>query len=405
MLEREPQRLLAPFRTLGREERLAEVGADPGLRHDGSDHVHREVVVGEGRDAAAEHLGAGEPGAELDVLLGQVGLDRPDVVVEPLVGLHVLGDAAQGDHRGVGVAVDEPRHGHLPAGIDDAPGPRRPPDRALTDSMTPSRTTIVAFSTNPIRSCSSWTSAVQPVMTRSAEASLMAPYPTESGRDDARGYTGIAVDPRVMGSRRRHLSVAAAKEDRMGATGQKRQVLFIQGAGADTHDRWDDKLVDSLQQGLGDGYEIRYPRMPDEDDPSVAAWSQAIRRSVADLDDGAVVVGHSVGGAILVHVLAQQLPAPQLATLVLIATPFVGDGGSPPDDFELPTDLGTRLAGSLSVHVVHGLADDTVPPSHADLYARAIPRARLHLVPGRDHQMGDDLGEVAELIRGEPGSR
>ena len=150
MLEREPQRLLAPFRTLGGEEGLAEVGPDPGLGHDGGDHVHREVVVGEGRDAAADHLGAGEPGAQLDVLLGEVGLDRPDEVVEPLVGRHVLGDAAQGDHRRVGVAVDEPGHGHLPAGVDALPSPasgaagRRP----STDSMTPSRTTIVASSTN-----------------------------------------------------------------------------------------------------------------------------------------------------------------------------------------------------------------------------------------------------------------
>ncbi|MFC0505264.1 hypothetical protein [Micromonospora costi] len=47
-----------------------------------------------------------------------------------------------------------------------------------------------------------------------------------------------------------------------------RQVLFIQGGGAGTHDDWDDKLVDSLRRKLGNGYEVRYPRMPDEGDPS-----------------------------------------------------------------------------------------------------------------------------------------
>ena len=93
---------------------------------------------------------------------------------------------------------------------------------------------------------------------------------------------------------------------------QKRRVLFIQGGGADTHDAWDDKLVDSLRRELGDGYEVRYPRMRAEDDPTVAAWSPAIRRELTDLDDGAVVVGHSVGGAILIYVLAQQPPTPKL---------------------------------------------------------------------------------------------
>lgn len=41
-----------------------------------------------------------------------------------------------------------------------------------------------------------------------------------------------------------------------------RQILFIQGGGAGAHDEWDDKLFDSLKRELGDGYEVRYPRMP-----------------------------------------------------------------------------------------------------------------------------------------------
>ena len=52
---------------------------------------------------------------------------------------------------------------------------------------------------------------------------------------------------------------------------ETRQVLFIQGGGAGVHDEWDDKLVDSLRRELGDGYEVRYPRMPAEDDPGDAA--------------------------------------------------------------------------------------------------------------------------------------
>ena len=49
-----------------------------------------------------------------------------------------------------------------------------------------------------------------------------------------------------------------------------RQILFIQGGGAEVHDAWDDKLVASLKRELGEGHEVRYPRMPDDDDPSFA---------------------------------------------------------------------------------------------------------------------------------------
>ncbi len=178
-----------------------------------------------------------------------------------------------------------------------------------------------------------------------------------------------------------------------------RQVLFIQGAGEGTHDEWDDKLVDSLRAELGDGFEVRYPRMPDEDDPSAVTWVPAIREAIARLDGNAVVVGHSVGGTVLMHSLADDPPDRPVAAIILLAAPFVGDGGWPGDEFVLPNDLGARLPPDVPIHLVHGLADDEVPPAHVDLYADAISQAYVHRLPGRDHQLGNDLGDVATVIR------
>ncbi|MBK3624130.1 hypothetical protein JHN59_04610 [Streptomyces sp. MBT49] len=177
-----------------------------------------------------------------------------------------------------------------------------------------------------------------------------------------------------------------------------RQILFVQGGGEGTHDAWDDKLVGSLRRALGEGYEVRYPRMPDEGDPGYASWGPAILRGTAGLGDGAAVVGHSVGGTMLVRALAERPPRGRLAAIVLISAPFVGEGGWPDEESGLPADLGARLPQGVPVHVFHGLDDDTVPPSHADLYARVIPQARVHRLPGRDHQLGDDLREVAALL-------
>ena len=178
-----------------------------------------------------------------------------------------------------------------------------------------------------------------------------------------------------------------------------RQILFIQGGGAGAHDEWDDKLVESLRRELGGEYEVRYPRMPEEGDPSYARWSTAIRREIAALDDGAVVIGHSVGATILVNALAEQPPEKGLGVIVLIAAPFVGEGGWPSGEFELTSDLGARLPPGVRVHVFHGLRDETAPPAHAGLYALAIPQAQVHQLPGRDHQLSNDLSEVAEAIR------
>src|SRR5690606_36717481 len=108
---------------------------------------------------------------------------------------------------------------------------------------------------------------------------------------------------------------------------EKHDLLFVQGAGKGVHDEWDDKLVGSLSRELGDEFEIHYPRMPCEDDPTYASWKPALEEQLATLRDGAFLVGHSVGATTLVRLLAEQAPAPQLSGIFFIAPPFLGDGG------------------------------------------------------------------------------
>lgn len=179
----------------------------------------------------------------------------------------------------------------------------------------------------------------------------------------------------------------------------KHQLLFVQGGGARVHDEWDSKLVESLRRELGPSYEVRYPRMPNEDDPSYAAWSAALQKEFASLKDGAIVVGHSIGGTILINFLAEHAPQRELGAIFLIAAPFVGEGGWKPDDWQPQGELGRKIPGGVPVYVYHGLADDTAPPSHADLYAHAIPQAHVYRLPGRDHQLNNDLREIAIAIK------
>ena len=177
------------------------------------------------------------------------------------------------------------------------------------------------------------------------------------------------------------------------------QLLFVQGGGAGTHDEWDHKLVDSLRREVGPNYEILYPRMPNEDDPSFAAWKTALETEFANLDDDAILVGHSIGGTILVNALAQAPSKWKFRAIFLIAAPFVGEGGWPSDDINPTADLGARLPRGVPVYIYHGLADETAPPSHADLYARAIPQAQVYRLPQRDHQLNNDLSEIAAIIK------
>jgi predicted alpha/beta hydrolase family esterase len=179
------------------------------------------------------------------------------------------------------------------------------------------------------------------------------------------------------------------------------QVLFIQGGGsAGTHDEWDQKLVDSLRRELESGYDIRYPLMPDEADPSYAGWKGALVLELAKLDAGAIVVGHSIGATVLINVLAERPPEHRLGGIFLIAAPFIGDAGWPSDEIQPKSMLGAELPEHVPVYLYHGSADEIVPVAHLALYEMAIPQAVARRLEARDHQLDDDLSEVARDIRG-----
>lgn len=178
-----------------------------------------------------------------------------------------------------------------------------------------------------------------------------------------------------------------------------KQILFVQGGGDNVHEQWDDKLVDSLRRELGDGYDVIYPTMPNEADPNFEEWRAALEAEIGMLDDGAVLVGHSVGGTILINMLAAYEPPIALGSIILLAAPFIGEGGWQSDDITPRPAVGADLPRDVPVHLFHGESDETVPVAHVALYARAIPQARVHRVAGRDHQFNNDLAAIAHLIR------
>jgi predicted alpha/beta hydrolase family esterase len=179
---------------------------------------------------------------------------------------------------------------------------------------------------------------------------------------------------------------------------KQKPVLFIQGGGRGTHDAWDDKLVASLGKELDHGHVIRYPRMPREEEPDAAAWKKAIGEELEKVGDDAILVGHSIGAAILLDYLADGDREHRLAGVFLIATPYIGKGGWPSDELRPTKELAARLPAGTPIHLYQGDDDETVPPSHVDLLAKVLPRATVRRLKGRDHQLNDDVSEVAHDI-------
>ena len=71
--------------------------------------------------------------------------------------------------------------------------------------------------------------------------------------------------------------------------------------------------------------------------------------------------------------------------------------GWPSDNIIPGRDWAAPLAG-VTVYLYQGDADETTPMTHLALYASAIPHAHVRRLSGRDHQLNDDLSEVAQDI-------
>lgn len=139
--------------------------------------------------------------------------------------------------------------------------------------------------------------------------------------------------------------------------------------------------------------------MPNEDELKFATWGDALEKEIGALRSGAIVIGQSIGATMLTNTSAEHASAIELGAIVLIAAPFIGDGGWDSDEIEPRADLGARLPKGVPVLRYHGEKDDTAPIAHVELYAATIPQARVRKLANRDHRLDNDLSEVASDIR------
>ena len=178
-------------------------------------------------------------------------------------------------------------------------------------------------------------------------------------------------------------------------------VLFIQGGGEGAHAA-DAALADSLKKALGPNYTVRFPRMPGEASPQFAAWKRKLASELSHGRGDLVLVGHSLGGAMLLNYLAEEsetLRNMPVAGLFLLAVPAWDGKKWQFDELKLPADIADKLADIPQIFLYHCRDDKVVPFEHLALHAAQLPDAIVREIDHGGHQFDKDLSEVAEDIR------
>jgi predicted alpha/beta hydrolase family esterase len=185
----------------------------------------------------------------------------------------------------------------------------------------------------------------------------------------------------------------------MGSAGAtKKHVLFVHGGGERVREADKKKLAAGLRDALGAAFGVRYPEMPHADRPGYESWKDRVAQELAALDGGVIFVGHSLGAAVLVEYLSEEVVERSVTGIFLVAAPFWGAEDWEVDEYELRKDFASKLPDGLPMFFYRGRDDEVVPFEHLAMYAERLPRAAFRGFDGRGHQFGDDLSEVVRDI-------
>ena len=177
-------------------------------------------------------------------------------------------------------------------------------------------------------------------------------------------------------------------------------VVVVHGAGPRAVDPEREPLIAHLRGALAGGCVVRAPRMPAPERPTYRAWSAALREVLDAADDPPLLVGHSLGGSVLLKHLTDAPSARPIRGLFLVAAPYWGARDWAGGDFALRAGYASALPADVPVFLYHGRDDAAVPVAHALRYGSEIPHAVVRLLDGCGHGFDGGLPELVADIAG-----
>jgi predicted alpha/beta hydrolase family esterase len=179
----------------------------------------------------------------------------------------------------------------------------------------------------------------------------------------------------------------------------KNQILFLHSAGSQGMNEGSSNLVADLKNKLGAQYEVLYPIMPHPENPQYKLWKAKLKKVLAVPKGKMILVGHSLGGSVLLKYLSENKFNKPVAGLFLIATPYWGKEGWKIAKFMLKEDFASKLRPIPEIFFYHCSGDDVVSLDHLHAYKQKLPQAKVRVIEGDEHQFNGGLTEIIEDIK------
>ena len=176
------------------------------------------------------------------------------------------------------------------------------------------------------------------------------------------------------------------------------KVFFLHSAGPQGPDEGSTDFIAWLTEKLGDRYELLHPAMPHPENPDYDPWKLQLDTEFGNLHGDVLLIGHSLGGSVLLKYLATNKTDFTVKGLFLCAVPFWGMDGWDYEPFTLAPDFAQNLPSTGEVHIYHSKDDPQVTFNHALRYEKDIPHATLHPIDGDSHVFENGIDQLVSDI-------
>lgn len=155
----------------------------------------------------------------------------------------------------------------------------------------------------------------------------------------------------------------------------------------------------NLQDTLGEEYEVYLPKMPNAQNAVYKEWCLWFEKFLPLLDDGVILVGHSLGAVFLAKYLSEHIVTKKIKATLLVAPPFGRDLGEPLPQFSITAPLAGLEQQGGKVVIYHSKDDQVVDFSELSQYQKQLASLETRVFEDRGHFNMEEFSEIVADIR------
>ncbi len=151
--------------------------------------------------------------------------------------------------------------------------------------------------------------------------------------------------------------------------------------------RWQD----SLQEKLGDDFDVILPQMPNKINAKYSEWKIWFEKLIPFFDQNVILMGKSLGGIFLAKYLSENKFPKNIQATFLVAAPYDTEGS------EWSLEKFQEQGGHI--YLYQSKDDPVVPFANVEKYKKQLPNAEIVMFEDRGHFSQSEFPEIVEAIK------